>query len=327
MKVSAVIPAKKSRILSSVVLDGQGVGSCMSALASLYVVALKTNRKPCVLASSLKDCEELFGKNPSSFADSFSSFKEKFTIINNEKLDAKTLTLHGGPEGLVDSDFISSHVTCTRGDQDVEITFQPWFRQWSEYQDEILELFKFDEEIVAKAKSLIPATKRPLVGVSLRLEYYKKYNSGELKPDEVGAHLALSPDYYTYALDLFTPPCFPEGVDFLFFSDDIELAKELAPLLRGILIEQYASQGMGGRNLPAFFYADRSSDPFAGICALSLCDHVINSNSSFSFWGSMLNANKHKKIVCPEFWMHPRKKGFSINGCWYPPEWHSLPIC
>jgi hypothetical protein len=39
--------------------------------------------------------------------------------------------------------------------------------------------------------------------------------------------------------------------------------------------------------------------------AISLCNHNIMSNSSFSWWGSYLNTNEDKKITVPSIWFGP----------------------
>lgn len=39
--------------------------------------------------------------------------------------------------------------------------------------------------------------------------------------------------------------------------------------------------------------------------AISLCNHNIMSNSSFSWWGSYLNTNEDKKITVPSMWFGP----------------------
>tara|TARA_R100000008_G_scaffold64141_1_gene41249 strand:- start:47 stop:808 length:762 start_codon:yes stop_codon:yes gene_type:complete len=40
---------------------------------------------------------------------------------------------------------------------------------------------------------------------------------------------------------------------------------------------------------------------------MSLCQHNIITNSSFSWWGSWLNQNKNKSVIAPKVWFGPNK--------------------
>jgi len=44
---------------------------------------------------------------------------------------------------------------------------------------------------------------------------------------------------------------------------------------------------------------------YEDLWAISLCNHNIMSNSSFSWWGSYLNKNKNKKVCVPSIWFGP----------------------
>jgi len=47
------------------------------------------------------------------------------------------------------------------------------------------------------------------------------------------------------------------------------------------------------------------SDPYSELCAMSLCDHHIIANSSFSWWGAWLNKSSNKIVTAPSKWFGP----------------------
>ena len=65
-------------------------------------------------------------------------------------------------------------------------------------------------------------------------------------------------------------------------------------------------------------------DDYEDLWAISLCNHNIMSNSSFSWWGSYLNENKNKKVCIPSIWFGPNgeKKYEDI----YEPEWEKINV-
>lgn len=46
-------------------------------------------------------------------------------------------------------------------------------------------------------------------------------------------------------------------------------------------------------------------DPYVELCCMSLCDHHIIANSSFSWWGAWLNENSDCKVIAPSRWFGP----------------------
>ena len=56
---------------------------------------------------------------------------------------------------------------------------------------------------------------------------------------------------------------------------------------------------------------------FEDLCLMSLCDHNVISNSSYSWWGAWLNKNENKKIISPKNWFIPAKPLDDL----YPKTW------
>lgn len=119
------------------------------------------------------------------------------------------------------------------------------------------------------------------------------------------ASLNLKLGYYKKALRIFSP----QSYKLFIFSDDIEYCKTLK------IFSKYDVAYISGNN--------------AGedLCLMSLCDHNIIANSTFSFWGAMLNQNLDKKVVCPEKFIGKKDKENSyINGNYYPATWIPIKI-
>ena len=81
--------------------------------------------------------------------------------------------------------------------------------------------------------------------------------------------------YYTQAMSLF------QDATFFVFSDDIEWCK--------------AQPTFNGKNI----VFSETNNTYVDLYIMSLCEHNIIANSSFSWWGSYLNKNPNKKIIAP----------------------------
>jgi hypothetical protein len=120
----------------------------------------------------------------------------------------------------------------------------------------------------------------------------------------------LDADYYTQAIvDHFLPV---EDYNFLVFSNDILYAKEL---FEGDNI--YFIDPIGGEKI----CSDSEKEDLA---LMSLCDHHITANSSYSWWGAYLCKNPNKKIICPTNWLKSNHQSSWINGNYYPPIWINI---
>jgi len=75
-------------------------------------------------------------------------------------------------------------------------------------------------------------------------------------------------------------------------------------------------------NLPNAVYINEDQD-YNEMWLMSLCENHIISNSTFSWWGSFLNANPNKKVVAPSVWFGPDgPNGKDI----YESYWKTIPV-
>jgi len=97
-------------------------------------------------------------------------------------------------------------------------------------------------------------------------------------------HGTCSLDYYRQAIDYINR--YVEGVYFFVFSDDIPWVKENLMIPRGC----------------QFVYHNQGQNSFRDMQLMSLCKHHIIANSTFSWWGAWLDAEKTKVVIAPERW-------------------------
>lgn len=94
-------------------------------------------------------------------------------------------------------------------------------------------------------------------------------------------HPLCSIDYYKQAMSYFP------NSKFLVFSNDLDWCKA----------------NLVGENI---FYSEGYSAE-EDLQRMSLCEHQIIANSSFSWWASWLNKNTEKVVVAPKHWFGPAK--------------------
>lgn len=141
----------------------------------------------------------------------------------------------------------------------------------------------------------------PIVSVHVRAGDYHLPNH----------HFALlDSDYYFEAImGNFNHPL---EHNFVVFSNDIAYCQNM---LSGDNV--YYVEPVGGEKV----CTDSEKEDLA---LLSLCDHHIIANSSYSYWGAFLSKNPNKKIVCPTNWLNAYHQSSWINGNYYPPTWINI---
>lgn len=114
----------------------------------------------------------------------------------------------------------------------------------------------------------------------------------------------LGTEYYSEAL----APYFEEHhkYHFVIFSNDIEWCKTN-------LIEDHES----------ISFIEPGSD-YVDLILMSLCDHFITANSSYSWWAAFKGKNINKKITCPTNYLKANSPWSHLNGNYYPQEWKNI---
>ena len=137
--------------------------------------------------------------------------------------------------------------------------------------DKIMDILKFKDSIITSAKSYLPKTDKTLVSIHVR-------RTDAAVPNPF--HPLTGLDFFNPAIEHFNK----DEHHFVVCSDDYE----------------WCNNVWGNDEN---FTVVNSKSPYVDLCVMSLCDHHIISNSSFSWWSSYLSKNKNKKIIAPIKWL------------------------
>jgi len=151
-------------------------------------------------------------------------------------------------------------------------------RYFKKYREEILGIFTFKEEYEGKARNFLLEKVYPLASGKNIVSLHVRRGDYTLYPNH---HPVCSDEYYQSAMGNFDI----KNSIFLVFSDDIEWCKKK----------------FEGDN---FIFSD-SNNPYVDLAIMSMCDHYIIANSSFSWWGAWLNRSEGKKVIAPSRWFGP----------------------
>lgn len=149
-------------------------------------------------------------------------------------------------------------------------------------KDIIIKNLKFKKEIIERATKKFNALNRGKKNVALHVRQIRK-NACYIQQ----YHPFISLDYYKEALSFFLP----ENYDIIIFTDDMEWTKE----------------NIKGENI---FYSEWDTEyaypDFIDLYMMTLCDHHIIANSSFSWWGAWLANKSDQIVVAPSVWFGPK---------------------
>lgn len=199
---------------------------------------------------------------------SLSCFKLDFEKIETLKIADYFDKIYVEPEN--DLSFNQSLFSLPQG-----VSLVGYFQNYQYFEhieSEIRKDFTFKDEIVEKSKTLLenkfPKNKK-IVGVHVRRTDYLNLQH---------VYHICDADYYKSAMQKMLETF--EDLEFLFFTDD-------KPWVR----ENFKNSNISNFENPCF-----------DLCTLSLCDHHIICNSSFSWWGAWLAKSKKQAVICPTKW-------------------------
>jgi len=165
-------------------------------------------------------------------------------------------------------------------------------------KEDILNIFTFKNEIREFCLDYISNIKKEdetLVSIHFRRGDYLQVSS-----------LNLSLGYYKEAINIIQSLLPNKKIKYLIFSNGMEWVKENFKLENCVYVE--------------------GLDRFKDMCLMTLCEHNIIANSTFSWWGAYLNQNSNKKVICPHNYLNYPPLNDIINGKYFPPEWISINI-
>lgn len=163
-------------------------------------------------------------------------------------------------------------------------TLEGYFQSYKYFQDfeeDIRREFTFKPSILTKCESIIAQYSNP-ISIHIRRGDYVNHPS----------YWTVTPEYLTAALEEVVQP----DATYLIFSDDLDWCKEV----------------FGDE-----FVFMQGNNQFEDLCLMSLCDHNVIANSSYSWWGAWLNNNPDKVVVAPSKWFNDNK---SLDDL-YPNNW------
>ena len=166
-------------------------------------------------------------------------------------------------------------------------------KYFNNYKDTIYKLLKIDlKKTIVKNKILIDFNETTYISAHFRFGDYKKYPN---------IYTLLTETYYKNALNNILKDGLKEiknDVKVLYFceNDSINEVNEIIVSLKSDFPQI------------TFIRADPQLEDWEQMLLMSLCQHNIIANSTFSWWGAYLNTNPAKIVCYPDQWFSPDAK-------------------
>jgi len=178
---------------------------------------------------------------------------------------------------------------------DIPTVYAGWYQSekfFEGYNNNIKDLYSPTESFIQKALKDFPFLKDSVVcALNVRRGDYLTQST---------RHPVITLEYINEAYKQLPP-----HDKLIIMSDDIKWCEENIKLPNSVFID------------PSKYWDHE------GIWLLSLCDHFIISNSSFSWWGAWLSKTTDKKVIAPSIWVGPDIND-NMEDVWCD-EWIKIP--
>lgn len=156
----------------------------------------------------------------------------------------------------------------------------------------ILKEFEFDVPHDSKNTAIIKKIKET-ASVSIHIR------RGDYVSDRWSKTHAMSgaENYYVRAIEFITSRF--DNLNFFVFSDDIEWVKKNIDIPEATYITN-----------------NKGSKAYIDMFLMTLCNHNIIANSTFSWWGAWLNKNPSKVVIAPKTWLNSQNCDEIYNEQW-----------
>ncbi len=148
--------------------------------------------------------------------------------------------------------------------------------------------FEDIENVIRKDFTFPPLNDAANIAFKDRIENSVSVSIHVRRGDYVGIFPLLDMDYYQSAMDYFRGRY--KQVHFFVFSNDL-----------GWCREHFTTGDV------SFVDVNTGKDSYKDMQLMSLCNHNIIANSSFSWWGAWLNVHKDKEVIAPDVWLYHAK--------------------
>jgi len=173
-------------------------------------------------------------------------------------------------------------------------------RYWEHCKDDVVEAFEFDDDFKKHVRiKYSEVFKKKTIAISCRVGDYVGNPGYEVLPAMY------------YILSLYTH--FEDWKDYnlIFLSDSIDWAK----LHFGCLSNAYFATDFDDKN---YFFSETAVEQ---LCLMSMADHFIIANSTFSEWGAILGEKEGSKVIRPAHYLAGKLKEKCDMKDHYPTHW------